>query len=202
MQLIGFLDSPFVRRVAVTAQFLGLPYEHREISIFRDYDKFRAINPLVKVPTLICDDGQVLVDSTLIIDYLQSKAGDSLMPADETHYIGALNVIGTTLVAMEKAVQMIYELKQRPEELLHQPWLDRIQQQLTEATILLEKAVGDGSAWLFGDEVTQADISTAIAWQFGQFQHSDRIDADDYPGLVAFAARAEELPEFRACPLG
>jgi len=173
MQLIGFLDSPFVRRVAVTAQFLGLPYEHREISIFRHYDKFRAINPLVKVPTLICDDGQVLVDSTLIIDYFQSKAGDSLMPADEAHYISALNMIGTTLVAMEKAVQMIYELKQRPEELLHQPWLDRMQQQLTEATILLENAVGDGSNWLFGDEVTQADISTAIAWQFIQLQFSE-----------------------------
>ena len=60
MQLIGFMDSPYVRRVGVTAQFLGIPYEHRELSIFREYDEFRKINPLVKVPTLICDDGQVL----------------------------------------------------------------------------------------------------------------------------------------------
>ena len=62
MKLIGYMDSPFVRRVAVTARFLGLPYEHRELSIFRDFEEFRAINPLVKVPTFICDDGQLLVD--------------------------------------------------------------------------------------------------------------------------------------------
>ena len=60
MQLIGYMDSPFVRRVAVSAQFLGIPYEQRELSIFRDFDEFSAINPLVKVPTLICDNGEVL----------------------------------------------------------------------------------------------------------------------------------------------
>ena len=146
MQLIGFMDSPYVRRVGVTAQFLGIPYEHRELSIFREYDEFREINPLVKVPTLICDDGQVLVDSTLIIDYLESLAGGKrMMPADEGNYIRALNIIGTALVAMEKVVQLIYELKQRPEEVRHQPWIDRVQQQLGEAVTLLEQAVGDGS---------------------------------------------------------
>ena len=51
MELIGMLDSPFVRRVAVTARFLGLQYDHKPLSIFTDYDEFRGINPLVKVPS-------------------------------------------------------------------------------------------------------------------------------------------------------
>ena len=63
LQLIGYMDSPFVRRVAITMQFLGIAYNHRELSIFRDYDEFRAINPMVKVPTLVLEDGQVLIDS-------------------------------------------------------------------------------------------------------------------------------------------
>ena len=85
MQLIGYMDSPFVRRVAVTARFLGLDYEHRELSIFREFDEFSEINPMVKVPTLVCDDGQFLVDSGLIIDYLESLAGRGrLMPSDES----------------------------------------------------------------------------------------------------------------------
>ena len=202
MQLIGFMDSPYVRRVGVTAQFLGIPYEHRELSIFREYDEFRKINPLVKVPTLICDDGQVLVDSTLIIDYLESLAGGKrMMPADEGNYIRALNIIGTALVAMEKVVQLIYELKQRPEEVRHQPWIDRVQQQLGEAVTLLEQAVGDGSDWLFDGEVTQPDISTAITWSFIQLQFPKIIVETDFPGLVRFSARAEALPEFEACPL-
>ena len=202
MQLIGFMDSPYVRRVGVTAQFLGIPYEHRELSIFREYDEFRKINPLVKVPTLICDDGQVLVDSTLIIDYLESLAGGKrMMPADEGNYIRALNVIGTALIAMEKVVQLIYELKHRPEAVRHQPWIDRVQQQLGEAVTILEQAVGDGSGWLFDDEVTQPDISTAITWSFVQLQFPKIIVETDFPGLVRFSARAEALPEFEACPL-
>jgi glutathione S-transferase len=202
MQLIGFMDSPYVRRVAVTAQFLGIPYEHRELSIFREYDEFRKINPLVKVPTLICDDGQVLVDSTLIIDYLESLAGGKrMMPADEGNYIRALNVIGTALVAMEKVVQLIYELKQRPEEVRHQPWIDRVEQQLGEAVTILEQAVGDGSGWLFDDEVTQPDISTAITWSFIQLHFPETIVEAGFPGLVRLSARAEALPEFEACPL-
>ncbi|MDH3990356.1 MAG: glutathione S-transferase family protein [Gammaproteobacteria bacterium] len=202
MQLIGFMDSPYVRRVGVTAQFLGIPYEHRELSIFREYDEFRKINPLVKVPTLICDDGQVLVDSTLIIDYLESLAGGKrMMPADEGNYIRALNVIGTALVAMEKVVQLIYELKQRPEEVRHQPWIDRVEQQLGEAVTILEQAVGDGSGWLFDDEVTQPDISTAITWSFIQLHFPETIVEADFPGLVRFSARAEALSEFEACPL-
>jgi glutathione S-transferase len=202
MQLIGFMDSPYVRRVGVTAQFLGIPYEHRELSIFREYDEFRKINPLVKVPTLICDDGQVLVDSTLIIDYLESLAGGKrMMPADEGNYIRALNVIGTALIAMEKVVQLIYELKHRPEAVRHQPWIDRVQQQLGAAVTLLEQAVGDGSGWLFDGEVTQPDISTAITWSFIQLQFPKIIVETDCPGLVRFSARAEALPEFEACPL-
>jgi glutathione S-transferase len=54
---------------------------------------------------------------------------------------------------------------------------------------------------LFGDDVTQADITTAIAWRFGQLQFPDRLPIAEFPGLVAFSARAEALPEFLACPL-
>ena len=202
MQLIGYMDSPFVRRVAVTAQILGIPYEHRELSIFRDFEAFSEISPLVKVPTVICDDGQVLVDSHLIIDYLQSLSGDSrLMPSDESNYIRALNVIGTAMVANEKTVQLIYELETRPEALQHQEWIDRVQQQLTGAVDLLERQYADVSAWLFDGEISQADITAAITWKFTQFRYPQRVVATDYPALTGLSERAEALPEFRACPV-
>ena len=203
MQLIGMLDSPFVRRVAVTAQFLGIPYEHNPLSIFKSYDEFRKVNPLVKVPTLVCDDGEMLVESTLIIDYLESfhANGKSLMPKSEAERVRALRAIGASLVAMEKVVAIIYERTQRPRELQHAPWLERVDQQLRSALDVLEALVGDGSDWLIGDEITQADVSTAVAWRFTQHSVPRRISAKDFPGLVAFSARAEALPEFLACPL-
>lgn len=203
MQLIGMLDSPFVRRVAVTAQFLGISFEHNPLSIFKSYDDFRKINPLVKVPTLVCDDGGILVESTLIIDYLESfhAGGKSLMPTNEADCIRALRIIGAGLVAMEKVVAIIYERTQRPKELQHSPWLKRVDQQLRSALDVLEAFVDGGSEWLIGGEITQADITTAVAWRFTQYSVPGRISADDYPGLAAFSKRAEALPEFLACPL-
>jgi len=203
MKLIGMLDSPFVRRVAVTARFLGISYDHEPLSIFSDYEKFRGVNPLVKVPTLVCDDGEMLVDSTLIIDYLESHCaqGRSLMPEDDADRVRAWQIIGVSLVAMEKVVAVIYERTQRPQELQHAPWIARIDQQLRGALAQMESFAGDGSRWLFGSDLTQADITLAVAWRFVQHAVPRRIAADEYPGLVAFSARAEALPEFIACPL-
>jgi len=206
MQLIGFLDSPFVRRVAVTMQFLGIEYQHRELSIFRDYDEFRTINPMVKVPTLVLEDGQVLGDSTLIIDYLESHiAGRSLMPVSKKDYLLALRHTGTALVAMEKVAQLVYETSQRPRDQQYGPWITRLEQQLQGAAEIMESTVSSCAnspdQWLLGDELTQADISIAIAWRF--MMHIERVNLkpEDYPALVAFSARAELLPEFMACPL-
>jgi glutathione S-transferase len=206
MQLIGYLDSPFVRRVAVTMQFLGVEYQHRELSIFRDYEEFRTINPMVKVPTLVLDDGQVLGDSTLIIDYLESHiAGRSLMPANKEGYLVALRHIGTALVAMEKVAQLVYETSQRPEDLQYGPWIKRLEQQLEGAAGIMESTVSacanSPGPWLLGDDLTQADISIAIAWRFMMNTERVNLQPKDYPALVAFSARAETLPEFMACPL-
>ena len=203
MELMGMLDSPFVRRVAVTAQFLDLPYDHNPLSIFKSYDEFRGINPLVKVPTIVCDNGEMLVDSTLIIEHFESScaSGKSLIPEDEANRFRALQIIGVSLVAMEKVAALIYERTQRPKELQHAPWIQRLDQQLRGAVDQLEAMVGDGSGWFFGTEITQADISAAIAWRFTQHAVPRRISADDYPGLASFSARAEALPQFVACPL-
>ena len=206
MQLIGYLDSPFVRRVAISMQFLGIEYQHRELSIFRDFEEFRKINPTVKVPTLLLENGEVLIDSTLIIDYLESQiAGRRLMPEGTEDYVAAMQHIGTSLVAMEKAAQLIYETSHRPEDKQYEPWIKRLEQQLEGAVNLMESAIeasaAAGRTWLIGETPTQADIYTAIAWRF--LLHSDcvRLDPGNYPALSAFSQQAEVLPEFQACPI-
>jgi glutathione S-transferase len=201
LRIIGYMDSPFVRRVAISARFLGVPYAHEELSIFRDFDKFQQINPLVKVPTVIAADGQVLVDSTLIIDYLEHLSGKSLMPEDSAARCNALRVIGIGLVAGEKVAQLIYETRQRPEEFQHGPWIERLDQQLAGAVELLEQAVGNGDEWLAGGDLGQADITTAIMWRFVQHILPEQFVAGAYPGLVTHSARAEAHPHFVACPL-
>jgi glutathione S-transferase len=158
------------------------------------------------VPTLVLDDGQVLGDSTLIIDYLESHiAGRSLMPVDKDGYLVALRHISTALVAMEKVAQLLYETSQRPEDLQYGPWIDRLEQQLEGAAGIMESTVSacanSPGPWLLGDDLTQADISIAIAWRFMIYTERVNLRPEDYPALVAFSARAETLPEFMACPL-
>jgi len=198
------LDSPFVRRVAVTMRLLGIEYEHRPLSVLKTYDEFRTVNPLVKVPTLVCDDGEMLIDSTLIISHVEALAGRSLLPEGDDERRRALQLIGVALVAMEKVAQRIYELKMRPEERQHEPWLARLVEQLHSALDWLEQAVvplGEDE-WIFGDVLTQADITIAIAWRFAVYAAPTEARADEHPGLAAFSKRAEALPEFLACPIG
>ncbi len=203
MQLIGMLDSPFVRRVAISMKLMEIPYEHRPLSVFRNYDEFRAINPAVKVPTLICDDGVVLMDSTLILDYLESRvpAEKRLMPIDPAARREALKNIGVALAVCEKSVQRFYELTLRPADKQHLPWLDRVTQQMHGALAVMEVALGTASPWLHGERFSQDDICVAVAWRFTQHVMADAVRAADYPRLAAYSARAELRPEFLQTPL-
>jgi glutathione S-transferase len=197
------LDSPYVRRVAISMKLMGLPFEHRSISVFRQYAEFQQINPLVKVPTLVCDDGEVLVDSTLILDYLEGLAPTAkrLMPQDAVARRAALRNVGVALVACEKTVQRFYELTLRPADKQHAPWLARVTTQMQAAFDELEKIVGATEGWLHGGRLRQDDLTIAVAWRFARFVAPDVADAARWPRLAAFSARAEALPEFVSTPL-
>lgn len=206
MVLIGMLDSPFVRRVAITMQVLGIDYQYRPLSIFESFEEFRSVHPLVKAPTLVCDDGEMLVDSTLIIDYLELLVGPekSLMPNDASARRTALQQIGEALVAMEKVIQLVDEKTQRPADVQHEPWINRLEQQVISAAGLMEAsveaAIESGNDWLSGTDPMQADITTAVAWDFIRRMASSTIRSANHPYLIEYSERAEALPAFLACP--
>ncbi len=202
MKLIGMLDSPYVRRVAISFQLLGLRFEHQPLSVFRNFEQFRAINPVVKVPTLLCGGGEVLMDSNLIIDYGEMLAGRRLLPSDPGSRTGALRIVGLALAACEKSVSVVYERDLRPQDKRHQPWMDRIGSQLLSAYQLLEATLGAKPLASSGATINQAGITVAVAWCFTQRMIPDVVPAVQFPRLSAFSAAAETLPEFRAAPHG
>ncbi|WP_400769562.1 glutathione S-transferase family protein [Methylosinus sporium] len=200
MRLIGMLDSPYVRRVAVSLNAFGLPFVHEPLSVFRDFDAFAGVNPIVKAPTLVTNEGVTLLDSTLILEYLERlvPAERRLTPERPEHFLRAQRIIGLALAANEKTVQLVYESK-RPDERRHAPWVERVEGQLLAAYRLLEAeiaAAADG--FLFGARPLQADITAAVAWRFTRGVAADRLAAADFPALAEFSARAERLPEFAA----
>jgi glutathione S-transferase len=198
------LDSPYVRRVAISLQRLGLPFEHQSLSVFRTFDQFSQINPVVKAPTLVCDDGTVLMDSTLMLQYAEAIAapGMTLMPTDIAGLQRALHVIGVALAACEKSVQIHYERGLRPAEKQHAPWLTRVTGQALAAYDMLEAEISRRPLAVGADTIDQAGICTAVAWHFTQQMLPDVVDASRYPALQKFSAQAEALPAFQAAAHG
>ena len=199
MLLVGMLDSPYVRRAAISGTLLGLAFEHRSISVFRHMDAFRAINPLIKAPTLVCDDGTVITDSLLIVQHMEDIAGRRLRPSDPAERRRDLALLGVGIVAADKAVGVEYERK-RPEGQRYAPWMDRVLAQLHTALDLLDAAAAEKQLTA-GPELRPADIAAAVAWSFCRFVIPDVTDKSRWPALVRHTAACEDLDVFRAWPI-
>jgi glutathione S-transferase len=201
MRLIGMLDSPYVRRVAISLEFLGVPFAHEAVSVFSTFEKFRGINPVVKAPTLVCDDGEVLMDSSLILQYVESAktGGDSLWPRDAAERQHDLRAVGLALAACEKSVQIVYERNLRPAAAQFEPWVERVTGQLRAAYAGLEEHVRARRS-AFSMPRRQASIAAAVAWQFTQSMLAAVVPAGSHPELVALSARMEDTPQFRKYP--
>jgi glutathione S-transferase len=152
MQLIGMLDSPYVRRVAIALILAKTPFIHRPISLFRHIDQFSKLNPLLKAPTLLTDDGAALMDSSVILEYLAGVEPRiaALTPSRAGQRLAALRATGLALTVMEKAVQRHYERMLRPAEKRHEPWVDRVTGQLTAGLSALDAEL-PGSGWIGGE---------------------------------------------------
>ncbi|MFM9841875.1 MAG: glutathione S-transferase family protein [Dongiaceae bacterium] len=198
MILIGQYDSPFVRRVGIALTLYEIPFEHRPWSSFGEADKIRQYNPLTRVPTLALDNGEVLIDSHIILDYL-----DSLMPADARMFPGAeparhqaLKVAALATGLGDMAVSLFYETK------LHAAASDvlikRRRTQIASAVTALEadRASRKTDYW-FGGRVGHADIVVATVLRFMAEVHAGLIPMADCPALSAHAARLEALPAFQ-----
>lgn len=204
MRLIGMLDSPYVRRVAISLNAMGVAFDHEPLSVFRDFDRFTAINPAVKAPTLIADDGTVLMESTLILQYLDRIVPPNrrLTPDDPAALLVSQRRIGLALASCEKAVQIVYETSLRPAEKQHQPWLDRVERQLLATCDLLEADYAGADERLSEARRMQSEITSAVIWRFTQQVVPKIVPAARYPLLQALSQRAEATPEFMAAPIG
>lgn len=199
MKLVGMLDSPYVRRVAISLELYGVDFVHESLSVFSTYAEFSAINPVVKAPTLVLDDATVLMDSSLILDYFETLAppDKKLLPHNACARAKELQVLGLALAACEKTVQIVYEHHLRPAEKLHEPWLDRVTGQLLAAYSLLEKHLAQAS----GERLNQAALTAAVAWSFTQLKLPTVLKAQAFPNLQRHADQLEQHPAFRKYPI-
>ncbi|MDC0724280.1 glutathione S-transferase family protein [Phytobacter diazotrophicus] len=200
MKLIGMMDSPYVRRVAVSLELYGIEFESMPLSVFRSFEAFACINPVVKAPTLLLDNGVQLMDSSLILHYFETLAGadQKLLPAEPGALAQALRLLGVALAACEKAVQNIYEHHLRPEEKQHQPWVARVTQQLLAACREWDTLLAGGAAALRPDQVA---VTSTVVWTFIQSMLPNVVLVDDFKNIASLARSCEALPAFKKYPL-
>ncbi len=201
MLLIGMLDSPFVRRVAVSMQLFGLGYEHGNWSVGKDFGRIRQYSPLGRVPALVLDDGSVLVESGAILDYLDETVGPAraLVPPAGRERRDCLQLMALAIGAAETGRDTVYERLFRPADKRHQPWLERRLLQMHAGLVALEAQAAKRTAarWLVGERMTQADITATCCLTFMTDAVPLAVDGS-YPELRARVARCEQLPEFAA----
>jgi glutathione S-transferase len=201
MMLIGMFDSPFVRRVAISMTRLGIAFQHANWSVGRDFDRIREYNPLGKVPTLVLDDGEVLIESVAILDYLDDRVGPerALLPAHGERRRTAQRLMAAAMGAADKARDQVYERVFRPAERRYEPWIERCSVQMHGGFKLLERYCERSEGpWLLGGALTQADISVSCAYTFATEALRLSEAGERYPKLTAAVARCEALPEFVA----
>ena len=198
--LIGHYDSPFVRRVGISLHILGIPFERQLLSVFSNADELRAYNPVGRVPALVLEDGEVLVDSAAILDHLDEVAGpgQALMPPKGKSRRDALQRIALATGISDKAVAIVYERRNHGDA-VDAGWIARCRGQQDAALAALEDrfaADPPGSAGLMQPEIT---VATALGYLRLRLPLREALPPGRYPALQALSGRAEAHPAFQAC---
>jgi len=198
MILVGQYDSPYVRRVAIGLHLLELSFTRNTLSTFGDAEAMRRINPLGRIPSLVLDDGEVLIDSSAILDYLDELVGPARasVPPSGVGRRRALQITALASGTLDKTGAITYERTLRPAEKIHEPWIERCRTQVESGLAALEAITGDG--WYLGDRVRTPDIMAACLFDYLLARLPEVIPAGTYPHLRGLHARCGELPAFRA----
>jgi glutathione S-transferase len=197
MLLIGVNRSPYTRRVAITLVAYGVAFEQQALSGFGNRADVRAVNALGRIPALVLDDGEALVDSATIIDHLdETHGGDRpLTPPAGADRRAVLRVAALMMGACDKLLQAAYERNHRPPEKVHQPWIDDCMAMATNALVAVDSMVPPDGYLLLG-RLTQADITAFVVERLAR---GFGIDTDARaPRLRALTRKRADEPPFRA----
>ena len=201
MKLIGSYRSPFTRRVAVSLNVLGVPFELVELLASQSRESVARYHPLKRVPALVLENGEVLVESYAILDAIDDIVGPdrALTPSTGPERRQVMKLTSIALGTMDKAQWAYYEGRHRPPEKIHQPWIDQNEDQvLSGLAYLNESAAAAGmNGWLATpSKISQADITGAVAYAFVKAVRPHLEIAEKFPALTQFAGRCEAMKAF------
>ena len=198
MKLLGTTRSPYVRRVAVSLNLMGLDWELDQVPVFDDPEAIRRYNPLLRIPTLLLDDGEALIESYAILDALDEMAGGKrLTPEAGKARRDIMRVTAMAVGAMDRTIWAVYEPRFRPKEKVEESWIAHNRERALGGMQYLDGLAAEaGDGWLVGDSLSQADISAVCGFTFARLTHPPMKVAEACPALAAFVKRCEAIEAF------
>lgn len=201
LTLVGWYRSPYARRVAISLHHYGLGYEHRPITAWQNFEDVAAVNPIVKVPVLITEDGMAIPESAAILDYLDCRVGPerALTPPPSPLRDRARVIVATALAVIDKARELRYEVHLRPAELRYGPFVERWSGQIGSALVSLDQKVARDHA--AGGVFTQADVTLGVMYDMVHDMHPHLLSSGRHLRLDALHERYRTMPAFQATRL-
>lgn len=200
MKLYYAPASPYARKVRVAAHELGLAdritLERIAPVPGRPDPAYAAVNPLRKIPALVTGDGDLIVDSTVICEYLDTEAGGgAILPTARAARFRALTAQAVATGICDALLLARYEAAVRPEPLRWSDWTDD-QRNKAETGIAWFEARAASFTKAF--EIDQIALGCALA--YADYRFSDMGWRDRNPALARWFEPVAARPSFRATP--
>jgi glutathione S-transferase len=200
MILVGQYDSPVTRRVAVALHHYGLPFTRDTRSIFGEAEAIGKVSPLARIPALVLDDGEVLIDSAAILDHLDQLVGDrALCPASGPSRRRVLQMTALAQGTLEKAAAVVYERHFHNAASQSDEWISRCLGQTRAGLDELTRRLG--APYACGPSLSHADVMIATLIWYMQDRMGDVVSPSAHAPLIALAEHCETLPAFRAATI-
>ena len=190
MKLIGQYDSPFTRRVGISMTLYDFAFEHSTWSVFGDADALAAVNPLMRVPTLVLHTGEALIETAAIIDYLDSLVAPEkrLLPQSQPERYHVQQVVSLASGVSDMAVRLFYEL--RLHDVPSDDLVARLTRQIEQALAVLEKRQPANGP------ISQADIAVTCMYRHLSECHPGIVENGRYPAIEKHCAHFEAQQVF------
>lgn len=180
MLLRSTTTSPFGRQVRMALMRLDLLHTVDVVPAdpLDPADQLRSDNPLGKMPVLMLDDGRRILDSRVILDYLDRRAGGGmLIPEAADARADCLTRQALCNGVIDAALLIVYETRHRPPSLYHEPWIEFQAGKISRSLAFIASDRGDPTAFDAG--------TIAMACMLGYLDWRKQINwRDRFPRLV------------------
>ena len=194
MKLVGIYLSPYVRRVAAAMISRGLPYEHEPVNGYREFDVASRYNPVAKVPSLVLDDGEILIESSAILDYLNELVPSApLIPAGSRARRATLKLAAIGQGICEQSVRL--SAVRRGSQTAPESDTKRWRAQVLGGLGALDAVAGERGP-LRAAPLDVAGITAIVALDLVTRINPDLQILPAVPRLAGFAAQHRETPPF------